>query len=100
LGGWQYGLPLNYPVPSVVFGCGGFYIGGYCSATADQLMAKAEVSQSVKALYPLEDYLAKDLPVIWLPLQPYNLSAISSRLKGVDPQNTQGLITPEFWSVK
>ncbi len=100
LGGWQYGLPLNYPVPSVVFGCGGFYVGGYCSATANQLMAKAEVSQSVKALYPLEDYLAKDLPVIWLPLQPYSLSAISSRLQGVDPQNTQGLITPEFWSVK
>jgi len=100
LGGWQYGLPLNYPVPSVVFGCGGFYIGGFCSAEADKLMANAEVSQSVKALYPLEDYLAKDLPVIWLPLQPYNLSAISSRLTGVDPQNTQGLITPEFWNVK
>ena len=100
LGGWQYGLPLNYPVPSVVFGCGGFYVGGFCSPKVDQLMAKAEVSQSVKALYPLEDYLAKDLPVIWLPLQPYQLSAISNRLHGVDPQNTQGLITPEFWSVK
>ena len=100
LGGWQYGLPLNYPVPSVVFGCGGFYVGGYCSATVDKLMANAEVSQSVKALYPLEDYLAKDLPVIWLPLQPYQLSAISNRLQGVDPQNTQGLITPEYWSVK
>jgi peptide/nickel transport system substrate-binding protein len=100
LGGWQYGLPLNYPIGSVVFACGGSFIGGYCSSTADALMAKAEVSNNVKSLYPFEDYLSKNLPVIWLPLQPYQLSAISKTLAGVDPQNTQGLITPEYWSVK
>jgi hypothetical protein len=36
---------------------------------------------------------------MFFPLQPYQLSAISGRLRGVDPQNTQNTMTPEFWTV-
>ena len=99
LSGWQYGMPINYPLATIVFGCGGIYIGGYCSPALDKLMATASTSDSIKALYPYEDYVSKSLPVMFFPLQPYQLSAISSRLKGVDPQNTQNTMTPEFWTV-
>ena len=99
LSGWQYGMPINYPLATIVFGCGGIYTGGYCSPTLDKLMQTASTSGTIKALYPYEDYVSKNLPVMFFPLQPYQLSAISSRLKGVDPQNTQNTMTPEFWTV-
>lgn len=100
LSGWQYGMPINYPLGTVIFGCGGLYAGGYCSAQLDTLMQRAEVGGTIKSLYAYEDYLTTNLPVLWLPLQPYQESAISSRLQGVDPQNNQDTITPEYWTVK
>ena len=100
LSGWQYGMPINYPLGTVIFGCGGLYAGAYCSPQLDKLMQNAEMGKTIKTLYPYEDYLTKHLPVLWLPLQPYQESAISNRLHGVSPQNNQDTITPEFWTVK
>jgi peptide/nickel transport system substrate-binding protein len=100
LSGWQYGMwPINYPLATIVFGCGGIYAGGYCSPTLDKLMASASTSPTIKGLYPYEDYVSKYLPVMWLPLQPYELAAISDHLHGAVPQNTEDLITPEFWTL-
>ena len=70
LSGWQYGMPINYPLATIVFGCGGFYTGGYCSPELDKLMAAASTSPSIKALYPYEDYLSRDLPVCSSPCSP------------------------------
>ena len=86
LSGWQYGMPINYPLGTVIFGCGGLYAGGYCSAQLDTLMQRAEVGGTIKSLYAYEDYLTTNLPVLWLPLQPYQESAISSRLQGRSPE--------------
>jgi peptide/nickel transport system substrate-binding protein len=97
LGGWQYGVPINYPIGSTIFGCGGAYVGGYCSTELDNLMATAETSANVNTLYPYEDFLNQNLPVMWLPLQPYQFSAISSHLKGTTPQNMGYWVTPEYW---
>jgi peptide/nickel transport system substrate-binding protein len=99
LSGWQYGMPINYPLATVTFGCGGQYAGGYCSPQLDSLMAKAETSNSLSSIYAYEDYLNKNVPVLWMPLQPYQISAVSSRLQGIDPQNNQDTVMPEFWSV-
>ena len=98
LGGWQYGVPINYPVGNVIFGCGGVYIGGYCSHTLDSLMATAEASNNIHALYSYEQFLNKNNPVWWLPLQPYQFSAIKTNLHGATPQNVGYWITPEYWS--
>ncbi len=97
LGGWQYGVPINYPIGNVIFGCGGPYIGGYCSPTLDSLMTTAEQSDSVQSLYAYEKFLNVNNPVWWLPLQPYQFSAISNKLNGATPQNVGYWITPEFW---
>jgi len=97
LGGWQYGVPINYPLGTVIFGCGGSYIGGYCSNTLDSLMQKAEVGTNAQPLYNYEDFLTRNVPVLWLPLQPYQFSAISNHLHGVTPQNMGYWINPENW---
>lgn len=99
LGGWQYGVPINYPIGNVIFGCGGVYIGGYCSHTLDSLMATAETSNNIQALYSYEQFLNKNNPVWWLPLQPYQFSAIKTNLHGATPQNVGYWITPEYWSL-
>jgi peptide/nickel transport system substrate-binding protein len=99
LGGWQYGVPINYPVGSVIFGCGAYYVGGYCSHTLDSLMETAETSPDVSALYPYENFLNQNVPVLWLPLQPYQFSAIKNQLHGTTPQNMGYWVTPEFWSL-
>jgi len=97
LGGWQYGVPINYPLGTVIFGCGGAYVGGYCSPSLDALMESAETSSSLSALYSYEDFLNANVPVLWLPLQPYQFSAIKDTLAGTTPQNMGYWITPEFW---
>lgn len=97
LGGWQYGVPINYPLGTVIFGCGGAYVGGYCSKTLDGLMAQAESGSSLLPLYKYEDFISKNLPVLWLPLQPYQFSAISHQLHGTTPQNMGYWIFPEQW---
>ncbi len=62
-------------------------------------MRTAETTQQVQALYPYEMYLNKNAPVLWLPLQPYQFSAIKTSLHGATPQNIGYWINPENWSV-
>jgi len=111
IGGWQYGMPINYPVGTLIFGCGGPYAGGYCSPTLDRLMTAATIDPGLQPLYAYERYaslplpalwlhlpaLWLHLPALWLPLQPYQLSAISTHLGGVTPQDVQCTITPQYW---
>ena len=56
-----------------------------------------EDSNSVSALYTYEDYLAKQLPVIWLPVADAQLSEINKDLKGTGPQDPLLQIYPENW---
>ena len=97
-GGWQYGVPINYPLGTLIFGCGGPYVGGYCSPQLDNLMHQAEVSQQVQPLYQYEKFLNTNSPVLWLPLQPYQFSAIKTSLHGATPQNLGYWINPENWT--
>jgi hypothetical protein len=90
-------VPINYPVGNVIFGCGGPYVGGYCSPALDNLMSAAETSNSVQPLYAYEKFLNANQPVWWLPLQPYQFSAISTKLHGTTPQNVGYWVTPEYW---
>ena len=99
LGGWQYGVPINYPIGNVIFECGGPYVGGYCSHQLDSQMTTAETSNNIQALYTYEKFLNANNPVWWLPLQPYQFSAIKTNLHGTTPQNVGYWVTPEFWSL-
>jgi peptide/nickel transport system substrate-binding protein len=78
--GWTYGLTDTYPEQGQIFltGAGG-NAGGYSDTTDDQLILGSWTS-GLDALHKSNDYLAQNLPVIWMPLAPFQLSAISQKL--------------------
>jgi peptide/nickel transport system substrate-binding protein len=48
-------------------------------------------------MYSWENYLSKQLPVIWQPNAAYQLTEVADNLKGVVPQSTTLSINPEDW---
>jgi peptide/nickel transport system substrate-binding protein len=104
-GGWIY-APDYDPTGDELWSCvgtganvqyAGSDSGGYCDAQAQQLILATETSSDVHALYTYEDYLAKQLPVIWMPDQYYQLTEINKDLKGTGPLDPLLQIYPENW---
>jgi peptide/nickel transport system substrate-binding protein len=71
--------------------------GGYCDATNHANIAATLRSSSMSLLYRYEDYLAKQLPVLYQPLPAGELTETDTHLYGVLPQNVFGDLTPEYW---
>ncbi len=95
--GWYWNPGYEVPDGSVIFGTGSPSNGGsYSSPTADSLM-KAVHSGSLAAIYAYENYLAKQLPVIWMPQIDTQISAVSDHLGGALPQDPLNNIYPENW---
>jgi peptide/nickel transport system substrate-binding protein len=44
-----------------------------------------------------DDYLAQQLPVVWMPVPDQQLSEINKNLKGASPQSPLFFINPENW---
>jgi len=97
-GGWIY-APDYYPSGDEIFSTGAAAnYGGYTNAQMDTLITATETSATSSSLGPYQDYAAKQLPVLWMPTAYPQLSAISTRLQGADPQNPLLSIAPERWS--
>jgi peptide/nickel transport system substrate-binding protein len=95
--GWYFDPGYNDPDGSAIFYSSAPSNGGsYSSPTADSLMGKLS-SGGLPALYAYQNYLAKQLPVLWMPQLDNQISAVSSKLKGVYPQDPLGNIYPENW---
>jgi len=95
--GWYFNPGYNDPDGSVLFATGGVDNGGsYTNRTADSLMTKLR-SGGYSALYSYENYVAKQLPMLWMPQLDSQISAVSNKLKGVYPQDPDGNIYPENW---
>jgi len=95
--GWYFNPGYNDPDGSAIFqSAGDANEGGYASPTADSLMAKLP-SGGYPALYSYENYLAKQLPVLWMPQFDFQISAVSDKLQGVYPQDPDSNIYPENW---
>jgi peptide/nickel transport system substrate-binding protein len=95
--GWYFDPGYNDPDGSVLFGSTGVDNGGsYSSSTANGLISKLG-SGGYPALYAYEDYLAKQLPVLWMPQLDAQISAVNNKLHGVYPQDPDGNIYPENW---
>ncbi len=99
-GGWFYnGTP--FPTGEILMGCGSFLnSGSYCSSTADRLIQATHVQSGLAAYHQYEAYLVKQLPDIWQPQAPYQLSEIRDTLKGATPQDPVGLIDLASWYFK
>jgi peptide/nickel transport system substrate-binding protein len=94
-GGWTYGVD-PYPTGDQLFATGsGSNSSNYSDARANQLISATIHGHG--SLQPYEDYLAQQVPVLWMP-QPVNqISEISTKLHGTLPQSPIGSVTPENW---
>jgi peptide/nickel transport system substrate-binding protein len=95
--GWYFDPGYNDPDGSVLFDSTGVDNGGlYDNPLANSLITKLP-SGGDPALYTYQDYLAKQLPMLWMPQLDGQISAVNSKLKGVYPQDPLGNIYPENW---
>jgi peptide/nickel transport system substrate-binding protein len=95
--GWYFDPAYNEPDGSAIFdSAGGSNSGGYSDPAADALMEKLP-SGGYQALYSYENYLAQQLPVLWMPQFDFQISAVNSKLRGVYPQDPDTNIYPENW---
>lgn len=96
-GGWIF-APDYYPTGDEIFSTGaGSNAGLYSNATNDANTVASTESNDVNSLYTYEDFLAKDLPVVWIPVSNAQLSMVKKTLHGWDPQDPILQLNPENW---
>ena len=87
-----------------MFACGSSSNGGdYCNATNDANIAATHTAPSAsgetKALFAYEDFLARQLPVVWMPNSPYQLTVYKAGLKNFVPQGVFDELYPQYYFV-
>ncbi|HUY23944.1 MAG TPA: ABC transporter substrate-binding protein, partial [Candidatus Saccharimonadales bacterium] len=100
-GGWVY-APDYYPTGGELYSVGaGANTGYYDSATNQANIAATHnastASAEKTALFAYEDYLAQNLPMVWLPSTPFQLTMYKKGLKGVVPQGIFSEIYPQYY---
>ena len=93
-GSWYF--PAN-PSGEELFSTGaGTNFGSYTDPQADKLIAATNLAADDQAMLDYSSYLSEQLPVLWLPNPPYQVSAIDTALHGVRQDPTAGL-QPQRW---
>ena len=94
-GGWSF-EPDYYPSGEELFETGaGSNFGSYSDSTNDANIRATNDTNVGLTTY--ENYLAKQLPVVWQANPAYELTEIASNLRGLTPQNPYGFLAPEEW---
>ncbi|HZS24896.1 MAG TPA: ABC transporter substrate-binding protein [Gaiellaceae bacterium] len=94
-GGWVFS-PDYYPSGEELFQTGaGSNSGSYSDKTNDANIKATNFGNATLATY--ENYLAKNLPVVWQPNQAFQITEARKTLQGVFPQNPLLSINPENW---
>ncbi len=102
---WIY-APDYYPTGDELWACvrsgatavyASSNVGGYCDPQAEADIVATQSDASLASMHAYEDYLAKNLPVIWFPVQDFALTEINRALKGVGPLDPLLEIYPESW---
>ncbi|GAA3734714.1 peptide-binding protein [Plantactinospora mayteni] len=75
-------------------------LGSYSDVQADQLIEATQFSGDDTALKAYNEFLAKDLPVLWMPNPVFQISAYKSGLQGVEPQDPMNNMYFQDWSWK
>lgn len=91
-------VPPTYPTGDPTFKTGApFNYGSYSNAKNDALIGETDRITGLGPMYQYQAFLARQLPVLWVPDPAYQISAISTRLHGAGAQSIYGAITPEDW---
>ena len=94
-GGWTYGVD-PYPTGDQLFATGsGSNASNYSNPAADSLIAATVHGPGTLTAY--ENYMADQIPVLWMPQPVYQISEISTKLHGTLPQSPIESLTPENW---
>jgi peptide/nickel transport system substrate-binding protein len=94
-GGWTYGVD-PYPTGDQLFATGSSSnSSNYSSAEADKIIAATV--RSTASLTTYENYMANQIPVLWMPQPVYQISEVSTKLHGTLPQSPIESLTPENW---
>ncbi|HET6909136.1 MAG TPA: peptide ABC transporter substrate-binding protein [Mycobacteriales bacterium] len=105
--GWQmvqWGSPSwiwsnPYPSGEATFATGaGVNAGSYSDPRNDANIKAVETSSNPSAFTTYENYLAQQLPVLWLPNTYNQVSAVKSNLRGALPQSPLLFVNPESWT--
>jgi peptide/nickel transport system substrate-binding protein len=95
--GWSF-YPDVEPTGEELFECSDpANSGGYCNTSNDAMVAATLTNSSDSLMYSWENYLAKQVPNEWQPNAPYQDTEVSDTLRGVLPQESTLMITPEYW---
>jgi peptide/nickel transport system substrate-binding protein len=95
---WTYDPPF-YPTMEIFLKTdAGANFEGYSNPTNDALITASD-DGGVSDLKASENFIANQVPVLFWPTPPYQVSVISGNLRGTLPQNPTGAILPEDWSL-
>src|SRR5215469_1055699 len=95
--GWSF-APDYYPTGETLFTTGSLAnSSGYTDPVNDSMINQTLTNGNLQILYNWQDYLAKQLPLFWQPNAPYQITEVSSNLRGVLPQNPTLTLNPEDW---
>jgi peptide/nickel transport system substrate-binding protein len=93
-GGWVY----HHPTGEILFktDAGGNF-GHYHDPAADALIEQTVTSDDPEALHAYQDFIAEQAPVVFNPNFPIRLFEVANNLRGFEPINPFGMISPENW---
>jgi peptide/nickel transport system substrate-binding protein len=95
--GFIYG-PDYFPTGGELFTLGGgANPSNYSTATSERLVAATHNLPGLKNFYAYENYITAQVPLLWQPDVPYQISAVKDGLRGWSPQNMFQAITPQDW---
>jgi peptide/nickel transport system substrate-binding protein len=94
-GGWVYEF---YPTGEAIFQTGATSNwGAFRDPRADELITRTVTSDEPDAMYEYQEYVAEQVPVLWMPSFPLRLLEVAHNLRGCEPINPCGMINPENW---
>jgi peptide/nickel transport system substrate-binding protein len=97
-GGWVYSAPQFAPTGESLFLTGaGSNAYSYSDPKADALIKDSLTESGLSSIQTYENYMAQQLPTLWLPWQVDQVSVISSKLHGATPQDPYQQIYPQDW---
>jgi peptide/nickel transport system substrate-binding protein len=96
--GWVYSAPEFAPTGESLFLTGaGSNAYSYSDPKADALINATLTGTGLGAIQAYQNYLASQLPTLFLPWQVDQLSVISDKLHGALPQDPYQQMYPQFW---
>ncbi len=96
--GWEF-APDYYPSGEVAFSTAAIgNWGSYTNPVMDSKIKATTTKNGLGVFHDWADFATQQLPMLFMPLSPVQISAIRGNLSGALPQPSAGLaITPENW---